>query len=234
MSNPPSNVPTPGSPLAIEVAERGRGYIDCTDFANALATLFQQNHIYSRIVSLTLTGTFLDSHTITEYYDPVESEWSVADPTFGVVYYDNDSQHGQSSEELSQNVLAESWTSIKPQFVTPSGDSYMTSYYLDPITLFLNVVPQGQSVDEIVPNDPRQFLNPAFPNDPGDPIVFMFGSLSDTAQINNPNGKPGSTSITVAPVPPAYWSGAQWLSIGWSISSAPADVQLFTFRRVMY
>ncbi|HEY7616353.1 MAG TPA: hypothetical protein VH744_06085, partial [Terriglobales bacterium] len=79
-----SNLPTPGTPLAAEVALRGRTRADCTDYAYTLVDLLQQHHVYSRDVKLSLVGNHWVGHTPVEYYDPYSRTWSVADPTFGV------------------------------------------------------------------------------------------------------------------------------------------------------
>src|SRR3989442_8649292 len=87
-----SNVPTPGTPLANEVALRGRAMADCTDYSYALIDLLQQKHIYAPRVVLSLAGNFWIGHTLVEYYDPFHSKWSVADPSFGVMYFDDNTQ----------------------------------------------------------------------------------------------------------------------------------------------
>jgi len=237
-ADPSTNVPVPGSALAAEVALRHRSSADCTDYAYTLSGLLQQQHIYSRIVTLTLDGTYSEGHTIVEYYDPYLQEWSVADATFGVVYFDDSAQSGQSAAELNQYVVYESWDLIKPKFVTSNGDSYMTNYYLDPITLYLNVVPQGSTPLESVKHDPKQFLLPFSPGsaNPHGYYLFGFGSSSESLQLNNPAGPytPNSGTITVDAEDTTTWSSAYTLNDNWSIVSAPADSQAYTFRRVLF
>lgn len=238
LSDPPSAIPTPGTPLAAEVALRGRTYADCTDFAFTLVQLLQVQHIYAHPVTLTLDGTGWEGHTVVEYYDPFWQGWSVADPTFGVVYFDKVIQKGQSARELSDDVFAESWNLIQPQFVTPNGDSYMRNYYLDPITMYLNIVPSGSTPPQSVVHDPRQFLIP-FPSSSANPhgyYLFGFGDPSESLAIQNPAGPYTSQSglITVTPQQTTLWSKAYTLNDGWFVGSAPADAQAFTFRRPMF
>ena len=237
-SDPDDGVPTPGEPLADEVALRGKATADCTDFAFTLVELLQQQHIYARPVTLTLNGTGWDGHTVVEYYDPFWKKWSVADPTFGVVYFDNVIQRGQSAQELSAAVFSESWSLIQPQFVTPNGDSYMRNYYLDPITMYLNVVPQGGTLAKSVVHDPIQFLLPFLYSsaNPHGFYLFEFGNSSESLDIQNQPGPytPQSGLITLTPQQSTLWSKTHTLNDGWVIGSAPADVQAFTFRRPMF
>jgi len=231
-----TNEAVPGSPLAAELAERNRTRADCTDYSYTLSGLLQQQHIYSRIVVITLNQTV--GHTIVEYYDPFWNKWSVADATFGVVYFDDGLQRGQSAAELNQYVDSESWDLIKPKFVTPNGDSYMTNYYMDPITLYLNLVPQGSTEADSVIHDPRQFLLLFSPNsaNPHGYYLFEFGAINESLELNNPPGPftPSSGVISVPAEDSTMWSAPYTLNDGWSVVSASSDSEAYTFRRVMF
>jgi hypothetical protein len=226
------NVPVPGTALAAELAERGRTSADCTDYAYTLSGVLQEQNIYSRTVVLTLNGTYWLGHTIVEYYDPFWHKWSVADATFGAVLFDDSTGRGQSAAELNQYVVAESWDLIKPKFVTQNGDSYMTNYYVDPITLYLNLVPQGSTPPQSVTHDPRQILLPFSPGSSNVDGVytFGFGTNSESLQLNNPP----AGMITVGADDSTVWTRAYILNDDWSIASAPADAQVYTFRRVLF
>src|SRR5439155_6816046 len=102
-----SNVPTPGTPLGNEVALRGRTAADCTDYSYTLIDLLQQHHVYSRRAVLSLVGNYWIGHTLVEFYDPFRNKWSLTDPTFGVMYFDDTAQTGQSAAELSEYVFSE-------------------------------------------------------------------------------------------------------------------------------
>jgi hypothetical protein len=238
MSANDANVPISGSALAAEVAGRQKKSADCTDFAYTLIELLQEHNIYSRSVVITLDGTYTEGHTTVEYYDPFLQKWSVADPTFGVFYFDYSLAQGQSAAELNQYVVSESWSLIKPRFVTPNGNSYLTGYYMDPITLYLNLVPQGSTPPASVTHDPRQFLLP-FSSGVANPhgyYLFGFGADSESLQLNNPQGPytADSGTLTIATEDPTTWSSALTLNDNWSIVSAPSGTQAYTFRRVLF
>ncbi len=238
-----TNTPAPGSPLAAEIAIWGRSNAFCTDYAYTVVQLLQAKHIYARSVTLTMFGGTSLGHTVAEYYDPFLQKWSVADATFGLVYFDDSTQLGQSAIELSGYVFAESWTQIRAKFVTSNGSLYATNYYLDPITLYLNVVVPGKTAAESVVHDPKQFLVPVTigTTNPQGYYIFAFSRVSDAMEIENPPGFFTSvpTLITVNPLDPnpldsSVWSNTFGLNDGWSVASGPADVQAYTFRRVMF
>jgi len=234
-----NNLPTPGSPLAKETALRGRTYADCTDYAYTLVGELQKQHIYARRVVLTQVGGWLLGHTLVEYYDPFLTKWSVADATFGVVYFDDATQQGQSAMELSQYVFSESWSFIHPKFVTPNGDMYMTGDYLDPIAYFLNVLVQGSLPQQSLVHDPKQFLVPVTLSsaNPHGSYIFEFGNSSESMEIINPEGPYNtlqSGPLTLVPFDAVVWSNIFTFNDGWSVTSAPPDVQAYTFRRVMF
>jgi len=231
---PFSNLATPGTPLASELALRGRTQADCTDYSYTLIDLLQQQHIYAHPVVLALVGNFWVGHTLVEYYDPFLKKWSVADPTFGVIYYDDATQTGQSAAELSSYIFAESFSLIHPKLVTPNGDSYLRNYYLDPVTLFLNIVPSGSTPQQNVVHDPLQYLIPVA--DPGVQglYLFCFGNASDAIQINNPDTGPyvpGQISMT--PQENTLWAWVVGLNPGWTFTGS-SDVQVYTPRRVFF
>ena len=227
-----TNVAIPGTPLAAELALRHRSTANCLDYAFTLSKLLQQQFIYSRVVQITLDGTSFDSHAIVEYYDPFWGIWSVADPTFGVMYFDVDADLGQSAVELNQYVRAESWDLIKPKFITSNGDSYMRNYYMDPITLYLNLVPPGDTGLEATVHDPRQFFMSYSPGsaNPWGTYLFGFGSNTESLVLNNPPAPP----MTIDTDAMTVWSGGYSLNDNWSIVSAPTDAQAYTFRRVLF
>ena len=242
-SDASTNTPLPGSPLAAEIAPWGRSNAFCTDYSFTLVQLLQAKHIYARSVTLTMVGGTSLGHTVVEYYDPFLRKWSVADATFGLVYFDDSAQQGQSAAELSGYVFAESWSQIHAKFVTPNGKSYMNNYYLDPVTLYLNVVLPGKTATESVVHDPKQFLVPVTIGtaNPQGYYTFAFSPASDTMEIENPPGSFASVSgrirvdpLDTDPLDSSVWSAAFGLNDGWWIASGPADVQAFTFRRVMF
>jgi hypothetical protein len=232
-----TNVPTSGSLLANEIALRGRSAAVCTDFAATLVELFQSSHIYARQVTLTQFGGLANGHSVAEYYDPFLNKWSVADATFGVIYFDDSTQTGQSAMELSTYVLNESWTMIHPKFVTTYGDMYMTHYYMDPITYYLNIVVQGQTAQQSLTHNPKQFLIPVTIDGAQShaSYVFLFTDPSQTTVVNNPEGPYSqSGSISVSPFDNLLWSNIFTLNDNWTVSSPPAGLSAYSFRRVMF
>ncbi len=231
-----ANKPVPGSLLATEVELRGNAAAVCTDYAATLVEVLQQNQIYARPVALTQFGGLASGHSVAEYYDPFLGKWSVADATFGAIYFKETTQEGQSASELSNLVFLESWDQIHPQFVTNYGSLYMTHYYLDPITYFLNVVIQGETPAQSLVHDPKQFLVPVVgrSGENHGSFVFLFSSSSENADVDNPPGVYSSAgSISILPFDNLLWSNTFTLNDGWSVNG-PSDMQAFTFRRVMF
>ena len=228
-----SNLPTPKTSLADEVSLRGRTVADCTDYSYTLIDLLQQQHIYARRVTLTLVGNYWLGHTTVEYYDPFQAKWSVADPTFGLIYFDDSTQTGQSAAELSNFVFLESWSSIKPKFVTANLDQYLTHYYLDPVTMFLNIVPEGSVPQNSIAHDPTQFMVPASIGTQG-LYAFEFSSSEASLRIDNPSGAYNSGTILVQAEDGTRWSAIAPLNDGATVTSDATDVLVFTPRRVLF
>ncbi|MCU1308464.1 MAG: hypothetical protein JWN45_3159, partial [Acidobacteriaceae bacterium] len=142
-----TNVPAPNTLLANEVQQRGlSNTADCVDYANVLLDLAYDSHILARRRNVSLTGNTFEGHTTVEYYDPFLQKWSVADATFGLMYFDDTAGVGQGVEEISALVTAQQFASVKPKYVTASGDYWMQNYYMDPLTLYLNPWVLGSSV----------------------------------------------------------------------------------------
>jgi hypothetical protein len=232
-----NNLPLAGTPLQQEIAIWGRTNAVCSDFANILLQVFAQHQIYGRMVTLTFLGNYRSWHALVEYYDPFLQKWSVADATFGLIYFDSAIQRGQSATELSQYVIAQDWGSIKPRFVTAKNKQYMTNYYMDPVLLFLNVIPQGATAESAAINSAAPFLQPEESDAIGQPGVYLFdfGNASVTAlNLNN-----GGTTVVVAPLDSTPWSTMVVAVPGWYVDAAggnPADVgvQIYTPLRVMF
>jgi len=226
-----SNYPTPGTPLAEEVADFGLTGASCTNFANTLVRLLSEKGIYSRRVSLVIVDWV--THVVVEYWDPYVSGWSVADPTFGAVYFDSDLNSGQSAAHLSQDILSESFSDIKIQFVTPSGPWYMNNYELDPVTNFLNVVPQGAYIPGAAKNPPYQYLIPTTPGQAGC-FEFHMPDGSSSVTLDSPaTGKFTIGEIVLRPLDDSGWQGV-CVNQGWSITSEPDGTALYAFRRVLF
>jgi hypothetical protein len=227
-----TNIPVAGTPL--EAAVGAGKAATCSQFSDVLTSQMQQAGVGARVRGLTLTGTSYEAHTLVEYYDPFLDKWAVADPTFGLIYFNDAAAVGQSADELSQIINSGQFSSICPRFLTSNAPMLVQAYYLDPITLFANVFPAG-------------LANPVFgpqPN-PADPFLMAqdvstvlgtsgtylakFQNSADTLTVRS-----GGNDITLLPLDGTKWSRAVNLDSGWTIQSSSPGVQLYTFKRIIY
>ncbi|MBV9083685.1 MAG: hypothetical protein JOZ62_13480, partial [Acidobacteriaceae bacterium] len=233
------NVPVAGSLLAQNVTGMGRTQATCLNYALTLAQVLAQEGIPARIRFVTLTGTGTESHTTTEYFDAVHGVWSVADATFGVIYFDPTSQTGQSVEQISSYVASGNYGAIQPLFVTSSGDSYMRGYYLDPVTVYLNYYPAGGTgIDPTngsptlpTQNSPLAFLNEedlAGVQGTAGVYLFHFANFTDSIDIQTANGV-----IHLTPSNNTLWSVGIALPGSWRTSEA-SGLQVYQFKRVLF
>ncbi len=81
MTEGTSLIPTPGTPLSNQLLSYGanpaRG-AKCGNFATTLLNLFTQKEILARQRGLSSDG--MDTHVLTEYWDPFNQQWQVAGP----------------------------------------------------------------------------------------------------------------------------------------------------------
>jgi len=232
-----SHIPISGSALYDEVASYGgktSSNTYCGDYVNTLLNLLAQNNILGRIRSISLDGP--ESHQIAEVWDPFNQQWDVADPFFGATYFNTSLTSGLSAEQISAFLLAGQYSQIGMEFVGSYGNEYMTSYYLDPMTFYTNVVPFGMitTYQELntVPNSPTQFLIEVDLNDVGQAgfYVFNFQNQTDSVTIES-----GGNPITISPANTEGWAPSVYLQGGWTVTSTvPTGMRVFTFVRVMY
>jgi hypothetical protein len=205
----------------------------CGWYAAALLDEFDMNDILARQRTLTENGAV--GHVITEYWDPFNQKWQIADPTFGLVYFDPNTQLGQGAEDINALLLAGNYSSINALFVTSYGSQYMTAYYMDPITLYNEVDPFGmidnQQILDYVPNSPLPFLTPLDLSQSvgtAGQYVFQFVNSTDTLTVQS-----NSATIVISPQNSQGWSGSQYLTTGWSIlSSIPDGMTFYTYKWV--
>jgi hypothetical protein len=231
-------VASPGTPLyqnALDHNQNPNG-VDCGTFASTLADQMTQNDILVRVRQVTLNGA--DGHVTTEYWDPFNDKWQIADATFGLVYFDPNSQVGQGAEDVNALLLSGNLSAITPLWVTNNGSTYMNDYYLDQITYYNNVYPFGanesdQLVYNYVPNSPVPFLNPVSLGDAqgtDGAYVFQFAQQTDQITINN-----AGTIITVTPKNTSGWAATVGLYAGWYITSqVPPQMNIYAFKRVLF
>jgi len=242
MANSATNIPIAGTQLSDNVSYMQNQYATCYDFAKVLVNLLLESSIPARLRAITLNGTTTEAHTMAEFYDPFVQKWSIADPTFGLLYFSKDTGAGLSVEEINSLVLNKSYSSIGPQFVTSLKSFWMTTYYVDPITLYVNYYGPGgnlTSLDDVInnlptTNDPLQTLNEqvlrTVVSHKG-VYLFLFANPGDSATLQTASG-----TVTVKPRDNTLWGGALDLRSDstWTAVSAPTGMRIFTPVRVLF
>ena len=226
----------PGTPLYQEMLDHGKdpNQVDCGYFTITLLDMMTPNQILGRRRDITLDG--MDGHVIAEYWDPFNSKWQVADANFGLVYFNPQTEVGQGAEDVNALLLAGDLSDIEMLWVTNNGSQYMKNYYLDPITMYNEVYPFGDTKDQIqnyVPNSPLPFLNAttlgAAQGNYGI-YVFQFANQTDQITINN-----AGTPVTVTPGNTEGWATGIILWNGWYVTSqVPPGMNIYTFKRIMF
>jgi len=232
-----SHIPVSGTALyqeMLSIDEDPTQVAKCGDYVSTLLDLLAQNNILGRMRGISLDGP--DGHIVAEVWDPFTQQWDVTDPFFGASYFNSSMTAGQSAEQISALLLAGNYSSINVNFITPYGNQYMTTYYLDPMTYYNNVVPFGMiySYEDLntVPNSPLPFLNEVDLNVEGQTgnYAFNFQNQSDTVTIQYQG-----SSETLSPANTQGWAYTVHLPQGWTItSSVPSGMRIFTFVRVMF
>ncbi len=229
----PSNLAAPGTTLYQVLLNRFKDPTkpdaDCTDYAFALLDVFTSNRVLARYRGISLNG--LDTHAITEYWDPFAKNWAVADSTFGVVYFDSDSETGWSADMIGAALRSGNVASVPQQYVSPYYDTFMRNYYMDPITLYNNLNPMGS--DDYLSNavhaaDPfLNLLNVSEVVGQNNVYTAKFGSSWESFSVQDAS----AGVYTFSPDLPSLWARAETLWAGWSAPSAPPpDMQLYTYK----
>lgn len=135
-----------------------------------------------------------------------------------------------SVEDVQTLVAANDFAHIHMQYVTSYGDSVLRSYYMDPLTLFLNVMPPEDG--PAVQHSPLEFLR----EQPIDSAVgtsgiylFAFGDSGDQFQATI-----SGSSVTVNPVDGTLFSKSMSTSDGWTLDASPAGLKVYTFIRPVF
>lgn len=144
-----NNTPIPGSLLEQQMLADGNPTATCVDFALTVLAMLQQDSRFSgqaRRVSVALNLDWdadgsvragFDVHTLLEVLQD-GGRWTLVDPTFGFVPTDN-AGNALTAVELSHLARAHDWTGMSFRYLTPAGDAYAQSYYVDYPLLFVNV-----------------------------------------------------------------------------------------------
>src|SRR5260370_33041112 len=127
--------------------------------------------------------------------------------------------------------MAGNFGRIQIATVTIYGNSLLRSYYLDPLTLYLNVVSVGQTQPS--QNSPLPFLQKASIQDidgHAGVYLFAFGNPSEQMQFSP---EPGSQLI-LTPMDSTLFSRAVTEVDGWTLDYAPSDVTSYIVVRPVY
>jgi hypothetical protein len=235
MTQGTTNNPTAGTPLAIVVAQDGRTTAQCVQYARTLAEQLIGQRIATRVRSLTFDGTAFEQHVTTEYFDPFLQKWIVADPTFGVVYWNPNTLAGLGVNDIASAVVGLQWSTLQPYviYTTANGGIYAHNYYMDPILLYLNPISTGNTVATLpLPNSPAGYMTTHTASVIGTKgnWLFSFANSTDTVTISNPS----TGVLTYGPLGGTIYSQAINLANGWSITSSPAGMQILSMNRYFY
>jgi len=231
MTQGATNSPIPGTLLAQVVAEDGVPFAVCTQYAETLTRLFMGQRTSTRIRSTVFDGTTSESHVITEYYDPFLNKWIVADPTFGVVYWNPGIASGLSIDEISSAVATKNWGYIQQfiTYITNNGALYSHNYYMDPILLYLNPLPTGVLAVQLpLANSPQPFFTVHATTDIGISGTWLFSFVNQTDRVTLSGGS------QYGPIGGTIYSQSITLNTGWSIASGPSGMQILTMNRYLY
>lgn len=226
-----SNTPMPGTLLGQVVAADGRTVAFCTEYAKTLVILLMGERIGVRIRVSVLDGA--QTHEMTEYYDTSQSKWVVADPTFGIVFFNITTGQYFGMDEMSAAVAGQNWSGIPYTLVTTYGTQVLNNYSLDPILLYLNPLPTADQIVHLpLPNSSLPYLIPHTAADIGQAAWYVFGfaSPTDSATISDP--KKGT--IVLAAKNGSVWADIAYLHTGWTITSAPTGTAFYTVHRYLF
>ncbi len=223
-----TNTPQSGTLLAQYVAGDGRTRAFCTEFAKTLEQLLLTNRISSRIRNTVFDGVSTESHTMNEYFDLFSNQWVVVDSDFGAMY------SSTTIEQLSSYVEARNWSAISGVIVyaTTYGDQVFTNYYMDPVLLFLNPLPNANGTVKLpLANSPVPYFQTDSSSIAGTAglYVFSFANPTDVVTLTN-----NSNSVQMTPQGGTIYSTSIILSSRWSVTSMPSGDQILSIPRVMF
>jgi hypothetical protein len=141
------NVPQANTLLAsVRVAE-SKPFVNCVSYATALRAHMVQSNVAleTRQLSVCLNPNTFDCHALAEARDPQSDVKMLLDPTFGLSPQSAATSEPLTIEAMSAAARASAWQDIQYEFLTPQGDFYGQSYYMDYPLLFVNVYTQDQS-----------------------------------------------------------------------------------------
>ena len=155
------NQPHDGTPLAATVAALDKGAADCVAYSNTLLAELADADIPLQYRARGLCFNFPDCHVLVEILDPASQRWITLDPTFGLFTL-NSSGQPATMDEVSAAVRTGAVGTLAFTYLTPIGDGYARSYYLDYPLLFLNLYQVGSGSPGTAYEQPQISLEPYF------------------------------------------------------------------------
>ena len=139
--------PTPFSVLFNVTRYQGRDYSNCTDFATSMLQAVRESNlgVATRLANSCLVPDNDDCHTAVELLDSSTGRWAIADPTFGITVTRTSDQTLAGAVDISAAARAMQWSAIQMNYLTPTGDAYLRSYYIDYPLLFLDLYADNDS-----------------------------------------------------------------------------------------
>jgi hypothetical protein len=153
------NVPQANTLLAkVRVAE-SKPFVNCVSYATTLRARMVESNVAldTRQLSVCLNPNTFDCHALVEARDPQSGAKVLLDPTFGLSPQSAATSAPLTIEELSAAARASAWQDIQYEFLTPAGDLYGQSYYMDYPLLFVNVYTLDQT--SFLEEAPASILN---------------------------------------------------------------------------
>jgi hypothetical protein len=159
------NQPYRATPLVAAVVAESDTAADCSAYTTTLLGQLADAAIplQARGLAVCFNTNGYDCHELVEMLDPDTQRWITLDPTFGL-YAVNAAGEPATSTDLSTAVRTQSFGGLSFVYLTPAGDTYASSYYLDYPLLFLNVYePGSQTLVQATPPLQPYFQPPAAP-----------------------------------------------------------------------
>lgn len=156
-----NNVPVDGSILQYVVTSAGNASVtlaDCVAYSNAMLLMIAQMNlgVQARPAHTCLVTNLYDCHTLVELYDQTTGRWELIDPTFGLAPHNAADGSNATLDDMRNATRSENWNAITYEYLTPSGDSFASLYYLDYPLLFANTYLSG--------SDPLTLSEPVDPD----------------------------------------------------------------------
>jgi hypothetical protein len=134
------------------------GVATSADFTQTLLSALAQidSGALSRRLDIAFTPGTTEAHVLVEFQRPDTGTWMLLDPTFALTVNRTLDGASATADEARSATLAQAWSDVSYEFLSPAGDAYVSSYYIDYPLLYLNLVPVG--VPPVNPPSPAPYL----------------------------------------------------------------------------